>query len=466
MNVKGRPIPFKSVEQWRDNLLVCCNRHTFIDVRCQLGVLINLFLYWTHNNIVAGLSGGQRKLLLFELIYQRTAEMNDLLLVLDEPFAGVTDDFVPWIVNRLNEMGKKHNVLLVTNDHVNTLKEMANNTITVSAIDRSKVQVNGLNNVNREKAILALSVGDDFAYNGSMMDDMRFFLNVEVFKNGGLVGVGVFTVIAFSLFLVTFWNSARSQASLIYAASSIVAFFCLNPYLLTLADWRNFMSEEAEALLHSSKTNNKFMKTVLTVILFLIVSLIEWGCVNGVVNGFEGGEIFVGMLVDIFSLISPFLFFGLNTKLSNEAVEIFSLMPFMFMIFFSTTFSPGSGVNGLKELRYLFTRFYLFCSIPAIQDSMEGCPDNDLNTLYLILSGLIFTVFFVTYKVFHLASTSMKKKKVFTQKSKLKDDEFRDLQVELYGESVLLKNSLSGTNHSTSTPRNHVVPDFNVEEFA
>ena len=141
-------------------------------------------------------------------------------------------------------------------------------------------------------------------------------------------------------------------------------------------------------------------------------------------------------------------------------------MPFMFMIFFSTTFSPGSGVNGLKELRYLFTRFYLFCSIPAIQDSMEGCPDNDLNTLYLILSGLIFTVFFVAYKVFHLASTSMKKKKVFTQKSKLKDDEFRDLQVELYGESVLLKNSLSGTNHSTSTPRNHTVPDFNVEEFA
>ena len=88
-------------------------------------MLIDLFLHWTHNNIVAGLSGGQRKLLLFELIYQRTAKMNDLLLVLDEPFAGVTDDFVPWIVNRLDEMGKKHNVLLVTNDHVNTLKEMA-----------------------------------------------------------------------------------------------------------------------------------------------------------------------------------------------------------------------------------------------------------------------------------------------------------------------------------------------------
>ena len=31
-----------------------------------------------------GLSGGQRKLLLFELIYQRTASEKDLLIVLDE----------------------------------------------------------------------------------------------------------------------------------------------------------------------------------------------------------------------------------------------------------------------------------------------------------------------------------------------------------------------------------------------
>jgi ABC-type nitrate/sulfonate/bicarbonate transport system ATPase subunit len=40
----------------------------------------------------AGLSGGQRKLLLFELICQRTADQSGLLIVLDEPFAGVTDD--------------------------------------------------------------------------------------------------------------------------------------------------------------------------------------------------------------------------------------------------------------------------------------------------------------------------------------------------------------------------------------
>ena len=55
---------------------------------------------------MAGLSGGQRKLLLFELIFQRTAAQDNLLVVLDEPFAGVTDDFVPFIVGRLNEMRK------------------------------------------------------------------------------------------------------------------------------------------------------------------------------------------------------------------------------------------------------------------------------------------------------------------------------------------------------------------------
>src|SRR5210317_1587035 len=61
---------------------------------------------------IAGLSGGQRKLLLFELIFQRTASQDNLLIVLDEPFAGVTDDFVPFIVKRLNEMRQKHNILL------------------------------------------------------------------------------------------------------------------------------------------------------------------------------------------------------------------------------------------------------------------------------------------------------------------------------------------------------------------
>jgi hypothetical protein len=224
------------------------------------------------------LSGGQRKLLLFELIFQRTMDQSDLLLVLDEPFAGVTDDFVPFIVGRLNEMRKKHNILLVTNDHVATLKKMADNTITVSAIDRSMVQINGKAQVDRSKMILALSVGEQYEYNATW-DDLRFFYDVEVAKNGALIGVAAFTIFAFGFLLMTFWDSARGSGPLVIVAASIIAFFCLNPYLLSLVDWRNFMTEESEALLHSSKTTNKVLKTLLTLTLILIVSLVEWGVI-------------------------------------------------------------------------------------------------------------------------------------------------------------------------------------------
>ena len=128
---------------------------------------------------MAGLSGGQRKLLLFELISQRTATQDNLLIVLDEPFAGVTDDFVPFIVGRLNEMRKKHNILLVTNDHVQTLKEMADNTVTVSAIDRSKVQINGKEGVDRDLAFLAMSIGGDYRNQGLGNHDLDFFRQVR-----------------------------------------------------------------------------------------------------------------------------------------------------------------------------------------------------------------------------------------------------------------------------------------------
>lgn len=99
---------------------------------------------------------------------------------------------------------------------------------------------------------------------------------------------------------------------------------------------------------------------------------------------------------------------------------------------------------------------------------MEGCPDSDLNTLYLILSGFVFVVMFLAFRAFQLTSKSISKKKDVTQKKKLKDGEFRDLPAELYGVSVLLKDtgSLPETNHSTTTPRSVVVPDFREEDFA
>jgi hypothetical protein len=143
----------------------------------------------------AGLSGGQRKLLLFELTVQRTKNQSELH---DEPFAGVTDDFVPFIVERLNEMRKTYNILLVTNYHVETLTKMSDNTITVSAIDRSKVKINILEEpVDRELIILALSVGSPYAYEPSNAN-LKF---VEVYSNKALLGIAVCTICYYSVFL-------------------------------------------------------------------------------------------------------------------------------------------------------------------------------------------------------------------------------------------------------------------------
>jgi hypothetical protein len=72
---------------------------------------------------------------------------------------------------------------------------------------------------------------------------------VEVTSNGALLGVGGFTTFAFALFLASFWNSSRDNAGLIVVAASMISFFCVNPYLLALLDWRHYVSEEAEALL-------------------------------------------------------------------------------------------------------------------------------------------------------------------------------------------------------------------------
>jgi hypothetical protein len=423
--------------------------------------------------VAAGLSGGQRKLLLFELICQRTANQSNLLLVLDEPFSGVTDDFVPFIVDRLHELRQHHNVLLVTNDHVQALKSMADNTIVVSAADRSTVQVNTLAKVDRDKVILALSVGDGFAHEASS-DNLKFFLDVEVVHNSAVIGMAIFTAFLFTLFLLTFWNSGREFGAMVIVAASIVSFFSINPYLLALGDWRNHMQEEAEALLHSSIRLNNALKSLLTLVLVTMVSLVEWGVVNAVIDGFEGGKFWWGMLMDSASVTIPFIFFGLYTQLPFQAVQILSRLPFLCMIFFSTTFSPGSGLKGLKALRYLFARyvnrshvcsspsqmcrltlagwnvrFYFWCMIPAIAEEMEGCPAENVNVIYLTLCAFLSLFLFGLYQVVKSILSASVTQKSASKRNSLKDAEFGNLLTELYGQE-LHKGSLSGSQHSSS----------------
>merc|ERR1712226_1495685 len=196
-----------------------------------------------------------------------------------------------------------------------------------SAINRNVVKVNEMEGVDRQRAIFALSIGDEYMYK-STLEDLHFFLNVEIWNNSALMGIAMFSIICFALFVATFWDSSTDQAALVLVAGGIIAYFCVNPYLLSLVDWRNAMEEEAEAL-----------KTALTVTVIFLVSLAEYGVVTAVIDDLSHIKFWVAMFFDSASMTFPFICLGVYSHLSFQLVEIIGSMPFLLMIFFSTTFS-------------------------------------------------------------------------------------------------------------------------------
>lgn len=406
-----------------------------------------------------GLSGGQRKLLLFELIYQRTKTQSDLLIVLDEPFSGVTDDFVPFIKRRLREMSQSQNIVLVTNDHVDTLTEMSDNVITVSAVDRTTVKINQREKVDREEAILSLALGQKFVFTRSS-EDLRFFVITEILSSGQLLQMFIFALFSFSLYIATFWDSSPTSAPLVLIAGGIIAFFQINPYLLGLVEWRDCMLEESEALVHSSATMNMVLKIVMTLTLIVLLAAVEYGVVNLVIDGlFLEPRYWAAMLCDAGSLQLPLVCLGLFTRLPFQTVQLVGSLPFLLMVFFSTTFSPGAGVAILKELRYLFPRFYFWCMVPGIEQNMEECPDSDIIVLYMVLSA--FTGVFVVFSILGLtcAIRACRRKQASKKRANMWE-ESRDLQVEMYGEEAvkrlrdrrLQENNMVNEGTSKGTP--------------
>ena len=336
---------------------------------------------------------------------------------------------------------------------------MADNTITVSAVDRTRVVVVNNNNTNhktqppqsvdRELCLQALASsgrgGSDFdttdntatLNHGSSYSDWNFFYNVEIRNSGALLSIAAVTTFFFGLFLASFWGSDIQSAAYILIAGDIIAFFSVNPYLLTLVDWRIAMSEEAEALLHSSKSLNKLLKTILCTTMIMVIALVEYGMVNAVVDGLESPKYFWAMFFDTGSTTLPFVCYGLYTNLPAQAVESLSLLPFLFLIFFSTTFSPGAGLPVLKELRYLVSRFYFWCMVPGVQDEMEGCPaDPSINMMLLCVTGLMTVIlFFVYYAIMPRLMRSFQHAKAQKQKKDIlkEDPEFQALQKMLRG---------------------------------
>jgi len=301
-----------------------------------------------------------------------------------------TDDFVPFVVDRLNKLRQKHNLLLVTNDHVETLTKMADNTITVSAIDRTKVQVNDEEGVDRNLVLMALSVGYEYAYEDSDAD-LKFFMDIEITTNKAIRGIFVFTLVAFGLFIATFWDSQLDTAPLLMIASGIISFFCIQPYLVALTDWRDCMLEEAEALVHASPGRSQALKALITVMFIFFISIIQFFAVNiATGNDYWEFKFWIAMLGELFSLCFPAICLGIFSRLPFQIAQMLSGLPFLLVIFFSTTYSPGAGVPGLKGLRYLFSRFYYFCMLAVVQDQLDGCPENEvLNVFLLVLTSLI-----------------------------------------------------------------------------
>jgi hypothetical protein len=86
--------------------------------------------------------------------------------------------------------------------------------------------------------------------------------------------------------------------------------------------------------------------------------------------------------------------------------------------------------------------------IPAIAKEMEGCPAENVNVVYLTLSAFLSLFLFGLYQVVKsILSVSIRQKST-SKRNSLKDAEFGNLLIELYGEE--LQSSLPGSQHSSS----------------
>lgn len=107
---------------------------------------------------------------------------------------------------------------------------------------------------------------------------------------------------------------------------SCLTFSCNN---YRLVDWRVYMIEEAEALLHSSKAMNKYLKTTLTLFLLFVISCVQFGCMDAVLGTLTTWGFFFGVLFDNLSLLVSMVTLGLYTNLPDQAVQILGAMPFL-----------------------------------------------------------------------------------------------------------------------------------------
>ena len=173
---------------------------------------------------------------------------------------------------------------------------------------------------------------------------------------------------------------------------------------------------------------------MLTLILIITISVVEFGVVNLVIDGLNTVSFWIAILFDTASLTFPGVYVGIYSSWDTTRCQIIATIPLILTIFLSTTFSPGSGVPVLKELRFLFPRFYFWCITPGVDYLMEGCPKTErLSMLYLCLSA--FLGFAICLLVRTGSAVRYRLRRKATKKSRvgITDQSLEKLKEQLYG---------------------------------
>jgi len=187
--------------------------------------------------------------------------------------------------------------------------------------------------------------------------------------------------------------------------------------------------------------------------------VVAFGVLNICIGTMGDPKYFVHMLFDSASLTFPFICVGLYTDLPLQIVQLIASLPFLFMIFFSTTFSPGAGVEAVKELRFLFARFYFWCDLPGFKGLMDSCPADNLLVPYSILSGclglFLFLAVFFSLKLKakrEIGVRGQARAKVEEVRSDKERSDGRSVATTVYCISLKLSTSHSSLRSSQSEP--------------
>jgi len=306
-----------------------------------------------------------------------------------------------------------------------------------------------------ETALHAVALGRTYEHTPDGTD-LMFFLSTELLTNPQVGAVLGFTIFSMVLFTLSFWDSSDDQEALVVVAIQIIAFFAINPFLIALPDWRNTIIEEAEGLLHFSVGMNLALKSGVTLLLLLLITSLAFGCLNLCIGSLGGVETWVSMLFDSASLTLPFICFGLYSLLPLQIVQIVASLPFLFMIFFSTTFSPGAGVEVIREFRFLFARFYWWCNLSTVKGSMEGCPADDQLIWWTIFTGCLGLILFLVFQMVRVCVSKCRAAGDEKKRNAVADrPEFSAMQ------TLLFKNSPSMTSYVSKS--SNAANDFRVD---